>query len=162
MVGSVLFSVGAFLTAATNSVWQAIVTYGIIMGVGCSLVVVPSSGILPLYFNRRKAFAMGLSRSATWIAGLCMVPVHQAVLDQLGWRWVCLLIGSYGLLIFVCGTMYRPRVQVQDKPRLTAKQIIIQACNTQRHARFTVWAWLAAAHYFALYMVFNHLVRLIM
>ena len=158
MTGSALVSAGAFLTAATNEMWQAILTYGVILGVGASLSVTPVTGILPAYFNKRTSLAVCMARSAAWVAGLCMSLINQTILDRYGWRAVCIFIGSYSLLSFVSGVLIRPRVQ-QIKQKLTIKQIVIRACNTQRHVRFSVWLWLTSLHYFSLYLVLHHLVR---
>ena len=158
MTGSAFVSAGAFLTAATNEIWQAILTYGVILGVGASLSVIPVTGILPAYFNKRTSLAMCIARSALWVAGLAMVPINQTILDHYGWRAVCIFIGSYSLLSFVSGLLIRPRVQ-QNKQKLTVKRIVVQACNTQRHLRFSVWLWLTSLHYFSVYLVLHHLVR---
>ena len=63
ITGAVAFTAGMLLTACTAKIWQATLTYGVISGLGGSIIFTPSVGILPSYFDKRRAFAVSFAQS---------------------------------------------------------------------------------------------------
>ena len=72
MVGATLFSAGMFLTAATNQIWQAVLTYGVMGGLGGAMIYTPTIGILPAYFNKRRSFAVSFAQSGGWLGNVAL------------------------------------------------------------------------------------------
>lgn len=163
IVGSLLFAGGLLLTALTNNVWQAILTYGVITGIGGSMIYTPSVSNVMFYFHKRRALAACISQTGPWIGNLILVPISQSILTQFGWRAVCLFQGGLCLLMVVMSTTYRPRPVDPNVANIkpTAKQIVMQALKTCRRLRYMIWVSLVGVHFFSFHVTFVHLVTAI-
>jgi MCP family monocarboxylic acid transporter-like MFS transporter 10 len=159
ITGAIFFSSGMFLTASTNQIWQATITYGVMGGLGGALIYTPSVGILPAYFQMRKAFAVSFAQCGGWLGNLAIAAITSNIRDAYGWRKHCLFLGGIGIVMIFLGALFRPRPQQRDAAKQSVKNIIWQSCNSQRHVRFAVWVWLIAFHFFQLYLVLIHLAR---
>ena len=147
-----------FLTALTNQIWQATITYGVMGGLGGAMIYTPTVGTLPTHFQRRKALAVSFAQAGGWIGILSIASIMAPIRDTYGWRIQCVFMGSISILMIIMGALFRPRPQQSDAVKLSIRNIILQSCNSQRHIRFAVWVWLIAFHFFQLYLVLFHLV----
>lgn len=60
-LGSFLVVFGMMMTSLCVQYWQAILAQGLVIGLGNGCLFVPSSAIIPQYFVKRKALAMGIA-----------------------------------------------------------------------------------------------------
>ena len=69
-----------------SKIWQATFTYVAISGLGGSIIFAPSVGILPSYFDKRKAFAVSFAQSDAWIGNLVFVTASSSIRESYNWR----------------------------------------------------------------------------
>ncbi|PQE24036.1 MFS monocarboxylate transporter protein [Rutstroemia sp. NJR-2017a BVV2] len=77
--GTVSVSFGMMMTSLCTSYWQVVLSQGIVVGLGCGCLFVPSVAILPSYFSTRKSLAMGIGASGSSLGALFL---HYVWLDE--------------------------------------------------------------------------------
>lgn len=60
-LGSFLVVFGMMMTSLCTKYWQAVLAQGLIIGVGNGCLFVPSTAVIPPYFEKRRALAMGIA-----------------------------------------------------------------------------------------------------
>ncbi len=89
VAGTLLSSIGAFLMATeVNTVRQAIIVFGIIVGSGVALAgtIGPQVGIAR-WFHKKRGRAMSLVLTASGIGGFIAVPTLNAAIARAGGNW---------------------------------------------------------------------------
>ncbi len=99
-VGIILLCSGLFLTSIATSLFVLILAYGILTGLGMSIVYIVSYATVPRWFDRRQGFAAGVASSGLGFGMLVVAPVATWLIDAIGWRetLVVLAIGAALLL----------------------------------------------------------------
>ena len=90
VVGTLITSIGAFLMATrVNTLAQAVVVFGIIVGLGVALAgtIGPQVGVAR-WFHRKRGRAMSLMLTASGIGGFIAVPTLNAVIARAGGDWL--------------------------------------------------------------------------
>jgi MFS family permease len=89
VAGTLLSSIGAFLMATeVNTVRQAIIVFGIIVGAGAALAgtIGPQVGVAR-WFHKQRGRAMSLVLTASGIGGFIAVPTLNATIARAGGNW---------------------------------------------------------------------------
>ena len=157
ITGAALFSAGMFLTAATNKIWQAVLTYGVMGGLGGTMIYTPTIGSVPTYFKQRKALAVCMSQSGRWFGSLALVAIMTPIRDAFGWRTQCVFLGGIGFLMILMGILFRPRPPM-NATKQSFKNIAVQSCHALSNGRFAIWVSLLSLHFFQVYIALFHLV----
>ncbi|KAL7653948.1 putative MFS monocarboxylate transporter [Aspergillus niger CBS 101883] len=85
-VGLALSVGGSLLSSFATTVWQMIVTQGVICGLGNGLVFSPTTLYLDQWFVRRKGLAYGIMWAGKSICGVALPFATSACLDRFGAR----------------------------------------------------------------------------
>ena len=99
VVGSVLFASGVFLASFASTIGLLVVTYGVLNGVGQSLVPTPSTSILQQLHKDSRATALSVYQLAAY-AGIILCSVCAGWLGSLGaggWRRAFFIFGGLGI-----------------------------------------------------------------
>lgn len=83
-VGLALSVGGSLLSSFATTVWQMIVTQGVICGLGNGLVFSPTTLYLDQWFVRRKGLAYGIMWAGKSICGVALPFMTSACLDRFG------------------------------------------------------------------------------
>lgn len=80
----------------SNTVPQLIVCQGIFYAISGNALVMPTVNLINEWFNQKRGLAIGIAISGDFAGGIAMPLVLQAVLEEVGFRWVSCLdpIGS--------------------------------------------------------------------
>lgn len=100
VAGSVLFIFGVFLASFVSTIGLLLLTYGILNGIGQSLVPTPSTSILQQLHKDSRATALSIYQLAAY-AGIILCSVSAGWLGSLGtggWRKAFLIFGGFGLV----------------------------------------------------------------
>ncbi|XP_064627778.1 monocarboxylate transporter 2-like [Lineus longissimus] len=108
IAGGIISCVGCVLCVFATSSEILCLTFGVISGVGLSLVYTPGVIIVAFYFEKRRALATGISVSGSGIGTFAMAPLMEYLIQTYGWRGTFLLIGGFFLNLVVCGALFRP------------------------------------------------------
>lgn len=79
--------------------WHFILSFGLVTGLGCSLLFTPSFAAPGHFFHRRRGLATGLAATGGSAGGIAFPFMLEALLPRLGWTWsiralclVCLVL----------------------------------------------------------------------
>ena len=100
VLGTALFVSGVFLASFASSVGLLILTYGILNGVGQSLVPTSSTSVIQQLHAESRATALSVYQLAAY-AGIILCSVSSGYLGSLGpggWRLSFQIFGGLGLL----------------------------------------------------------------
>lgn len=136
--------------------WQLFLTQALLVGIGSSMLYYPVISLTPVYFNRRRGFAMGIAMAGSGAGGLVLAPVTQTLLVRYGAPVTLRVLGVWNFVICIAlSFVIRPHPAYQPiKPSLAlAKRgaFILQVCtstNISSHPPNPVCSYLQ--HFFRL------------
>lgn len=67
--------------------YQVLLSQGLLAGVGMSLLLVPSTAIIPTYFSRHRALAVGLANAGASIGGIIYPILVRQLIADVGFSW---------------------------------------------------------------------------
>ncbi|EFO28172.1 hypothetical protein LOAG_00305 [Loa loa] len=118
IVGSMTTFVGFILSSIVPSLPLLYITFGIIGGIGFGLVYLPSILIVNQYFEKRRAFAMGIAVCGSGIGTTIFSQLFPFLLEvcENNWRHFLVYAAFITLLSVLCGLCYRetPLVTPED------------------------------------------------
>ncbi|GAB1211119.1 hypothetical protein ATERTT37_000231 [Aspergillus terreus] len=99
--GAVLELFCIFMTSLSTQYWQLFLAQGIGQGLGCGLMFCPTIALIPTYFTKKRAIAMGIVASGSATGGLVFPAVVMRLLPRVGYGWTMRTLGfiSLGTLI---------------------------------------------------------------
>ncbi|KZT59144.1 putative MFS monocarboxylate transporter [Calocera cornea HHB12733] len=105
-VGAALFSLGLILAGSATQLWQFILTQGIIVGFGTCFSYIPAVTVSPGWFDKNRAFALGIILSGTGLGGLVWSPLTSMMITHLGYKNALRISGAVSfVLIAGAGTL---------------------------------------------------------
>ena len=81
--------------------WHFLLAFGLLNGVGTSLLFTPSIAAIGHFFRARRGFASGIASTGGGIGGVVFPLMLQVLFARLGWGWSIRILGfiCLGLLI---------------------------------------------------------------
>lgn len=114
-IGCALITLGLLFTSFSGEFasphrpvyYQVLLSQGILSGLGMSLLLVPSTAIVPTYFTQNRALAVGLANTGASLGGIVYPILTRRLLARVGFSWamratalvVLVTTGVGGLLI---------------------------------------------------------------
>ncbi|KAI1119385.1 major facilitator superfamily domain-containing protein [Nemania sp. NC0429] len=98
ILGVVMMSAGFGLASLSSSVWHLLLTQGLLVGFGMSLLYFPLLAPAPEYFTTHRATAMGFILAGGGAGGLIFSPVIRALLSSVGGRWTLRIFALFYLI----------------------------------------------------------------
>lgn len=108
MVGSVCAGLGISLSYFGNHIGVLFVTYSLLYGVGCSMIVVTSMTIVTQWFDKRVSIALGITQSGAALGSLVIPLVTDLLLEAYNYQGALLICGGITMNLIVCASLYRP------------------------------------------------------
>ncbi|OAA45070.1 Major facilitator superfamily domain, general substrate transporter [Metarhizium rileyi] len=97
---------GVVCMSFCKELWQFILSFGVLCGVGTSLLFTPCIASVGHWFRRRRGFATGMASTAGGIGGIIFPLMLTSLFDQIGYGWatrvlalVCLVGGVIGIVL---------------------------------------------------------------
>ena len=86
-VGAGLLGLGLLLSSRVQTLPQLIITYGIIVGLGITILGLgPQASVISRWFLRRRGMAIGLAFAGTGVGAMVLIPVTAVLVSAIGWR----------------------------------------------------------------------------
>jgi MFS family permease len=101
--GAFVFSMGLFLASVSEKTWQFMITQGIIVGIGTSMVFIPAVTVSPTWFDKRRGLALGVIVSGTGIGGVIWAPTIRAMNAAVGFRNALRITAAISLMLLSAG-----------------------------------------------------------
>lgn len=95
--GALLEVFSIFMTSLCTEYWQLFLAQGIGQGIGCGLMFCPTIALMPTYFTRKRALAIGITASGSATGGLIFPAVVMRLLPQVGFGWTVRVLGFISL-----------------------------------------------------------------
>jgi len=129
--GSALMSLGFILASLSTKLWHLFLTQAVLVGIGSSMLYYPVISLTPVFFDRRRGFAMGIAMAGSGAGGLVFAPVTQSLLDHYGAPATLRILGVWNFVICIAVSfVIRPHPAYQPiKPSLalvTSGTFIVQ------------------------------------
>ncbi len=100
-VGAILISLGLLGTTMAQSLLMLVFTYGIVTGLGMSVVFVVSYATVPRWFDRRQGFAGGLASAGLGMGMVVVAPAADALIVRVGWRTALLVLTGCAVVLLL-------------------------------------------------------------
>lgn len=133
MIGAVIASIAFAISYFANGVVFLYLIYGVIGGIGFSMVYIPSVIIVGYYFERWRALATGIAMCGSGVGTFLFAPFNEAMIEAVGWRTTLLVQSAIILACTVTGAMYRPLkpIQVTVEEEQEEKKIMLPIVFTK-------------------------------
>ncbi|KAK4950786.1 hypothetical protein LTR10_010779 [Elasticomyces elasticus] len=94
-IGSVLLVAAVFMVSLCREYYQFFLAQALLLGIGCSLIAIPASGVVPQYFKRNRALVSGISVGGSSLGGIIWPIAFNEMLhhDDLGFPWSMRIAG---------------------------------------------------------------------
>ena len=160
VVGAVVYSAGAYATTYAKQVWQAVLCYAVLAGIGTGLIYTPTVGLLPLYFSKYLPVASALSITGLQVGSAAFNPIARWLLRDYGLDNVILAYTVLGLAIGLFAILIRRPPEVAPPQTAAATTRAVTKYKTiLKHRRFMLWCAAMSLHFFTYYLPTYHLVR---
>ena len=102
VISALLISVGYVSISVIGSVWQFVVSYGILVGSGMGGTTIPLMGaLLTKWFEKGRGFAVSLGITGGCAGQFVMVPLLTLSIMKYGWRISYFFVGLIMLVVIV-------------------------------------------------------------
>ncbi|XP_037048823.1 monocarboxylate transporter 9 [Bradysia coprophila] len=113
IIGSFIASFAFGISYLADGVVYMYIIYGVIGGVGFSMIYIPSVIIVGYYFERWRALATGVALCGSGVGTFLFAPFNEAMIKAVGWRTTLLIQSAIILTCTITGSMYRPLKPIQ-------------------------------------------------
>ncbi len=97
---------GYLLMSQVHALWQLYLFYGVIIAIGFSGCFVPMLSTVARWFVRRRSLVTGIVVSGIGL-GIVVTPlVANWLIFGYGWRWACVAIGGFALVLLVLAAQF--------------------------------------------------------
>ncbi|KAL9080224.1 MAG: hypothetical protein Q9157_000946 [Trypethelium eluteriae] len=98
--------------------YQIMLTQGILTGLCCGLLYIPSVALMPLYFKDRRGLALGLATAGGSVGGVIYPIVFRRLLVELDFAWATRIMGFIALItLAVAALIIRPLDHIKKPTR---------------------------------------------
>ncbi|KAF2123416.1 MFS general substrate transporter [Dothidotthia symphoricarpi CBS 119687] len=117
LVGSALMMLSIMLMGVCTEYYQFLITFGILGGVGTSLVVTPATTAIGHFFMTTRGYATGIACTGGSVGGV-VFPLMLEALFPKGWGWATRIQGFVFLILLTLANLL---IRVRLKPTVNAK-----------------------------------------
>ncbi|MBI4284563.1 MAG: MFS transporter [Chloroflexi bacterium] len=104
-----IIGLGYFLISRTNVIWQLYLSYGVIIGIAVSCIVVPLLSTLTRWFVRRRGMVTGIAVSGTSFGGMVIPLLAGLSISRFDWRVSFFILGTITLVIVIASAQLLKR-----------------------------------------------------
>ena len=163
-ISAILLTAGQLLTSTTTKIWHPFLTYTILSGTSIAIVYAVCWGVLPLYFQKKRSLACGVTNCGKYLGMAVVGPMSRMAMKDYGWRTSLQLFSILGLVMIICGVIYRPPMVTSktnnQREKLRIAEILLKSLKLHRNLLFTFWAIVIVLIYSAFFVPTYHIVSL--
>ncbi|KAK4496837.1 hypothetical protein PRZ48_011286 [Zasmidium cellare] len=97
--------------------WQVVLAQGLVVGLGCGLLFIPATGILPQYLVKKRALASLLAAAGSGFGGLIYPIIFRELQPNVGFGWAVRVIAFITLFVGIISNVLGRNKVPPGKPR---------------------------------------------
>lgn len=125
LAGIVIQTTGYLLAAQCTHFWQLFLCQGFMVGLSFACIFIPGSLVIPTWFNKYLALAMGIAVAGAGLGGLMFSFILNAIILATGdQKWALRVTGLINLVIALFATVFmrvRNRKPINFKENLSGE-----------------------------------------
>ncbi|KAL5288109.1 hypothetical protein ACFFRR_008766 [Megaselia abdita] len=106
--GAIVGAVAIALSYYAPTLEVLFFTYGVLGGIGFSLVYIPSIVVIGFYFEKWRALATGIAMCGTGVGNFVFPPLYQYTVAEFGWRGTMLVQAVFVVTCLIYCLAYKP------------------------------------------------------
>lgn len=109
-IGAILEAISLVCASLATKIWHLFLTQGILFGFGMGFLFVPSVGITPQWFTKRRSLANGISACGSGLGGVVYSFASGAMIKNLDVPWTFRILGIIAFVVnVVCILLIKDR-----------------------------------------------------
>ncbi|KAI0975679.1 major facilitator superfamily domain-containing protein [Xylaria arbuscula] len=104
--GSIAVVASVMILSVCTEYWHFILTFGVLNGIGTSLLFTPSITAIGHFFRARRGLASGIASTGGGIGGIIFPLMLQSLFARLGWGWSIRILGFICLGLLVLSNIF--------------------------------------------------------
>lgn len=146
--GGVLMVVGQMMASLAKQYWQAVLSQGVCVGLGCGCLLVPSIAAGSTWFIRRRGLALACITTGAAIGGAVFPIATQRLIAEIGFPWAIRMSAFITLAtIIISLALLRPRLP----PRKRGAFFEVRALCEPELAVYAVGMFCAMSGFYVFY-----------
>ncbi len=122
LAGSILIVACYLLLGVCSKYWHFLVVFGVMGGLGTSLVFTPAIAAVGHYFLRKRGSMTGLAAVGGSLGGVVYPLTMQALFPKIGFAWTTRVIGLVNLVLLIIANVC---IKSRLPPRKATKESIL-------------------------------------
>lgn len=133
--GSVLIVATWLLLGVCSKYWHFLVVFGVLGGLGTSLVFTPAIAAVGHFFLRKRGQFTGLAAVGGSLGGIVYPLVMQALFPKIGFAWTTRVIGLVNLVLLIFANLF---IKSRLPPRPATREAIMPDFRIFRDPTFAL------------------------
>lgn len=105
-VGSVLIVAGLLASANSKTVWQFVLSFGVVVGIGESFLMNCCISCVSHYFLKRRATALGVCSISGSLGGVAWPLMLRALFPKIGYVWTIRILAFISAVLLGIGCVF--------------------------------------------------------
>lgn len=106
LIGSVLFVGGLVATGNAQTVYQFILAFGVVNGLGFGMLMSPLMGVILHYFHKRRATVTSIATTGGSIGGIVFPMMLKSLYFKVGFSWALRILALVCLSCFTISLIF--------------------------------------------------------
>lgn len=115
-IGSSLVVFGMMMASVSTHYWQIMLSQGLAVGIGSGCLFVPSIALLPMYFKKKRALALGIAAAGSSLGAILFTVVFRQLEPSIGAAWATRIIALI-MLVTLSVPLAGMKMRVQPPSR---------------------------------------------
>jgi MFS family permease len=97
------------LISQISTSWEFVVCYGVVGGIGASVLNIPIMATLSRWFVKRRGFVTGIVQAGAGTGGFLLAPFSGWLISNYGWRTASIIMGSMIAALMILSGLFLVR-----------------------------------------------------
>jgi len=105
--GGSIAALGMILSGFATSVWQLILFYSVLVGIGDTVLYITCVAVISRWFTKKRALAIGIITTGVPLSGLITNPLTASLINNFGYRNALFSLGGIMLVTLLAAFVLR-------------------------------------------------------
>jgi MFS family permease len=170
-VGGLATGAGFILTSLIETLWHMYLIWGILIGIGSVLCLLPILALVPKWFIKKRGIATGIVMAGLGVGGIVSPLLTQLLISAYGWRQAFIILGVITIVIITPLAQFMRQSpgrmglkpyggdEITEEKQSSSSAIEgLSPSRALRTSRFWLWGVIQAGMFFCMGAVGVHIV----